>query len=115
MKLVLRCTYLHPWSHILLLFPLEPLLKPLNSFLNFFHTFVSSYSEAPRTSTRGICGKAKRNCAEANPTSPCGVRRGRLSPFLPVLPHGASWRRRVNARAYHLTHNTIEFYTFDAT
>jgi len=31
----------------------------------------------------------------SHPTSPCGLRRGHLSPFLPVLPHGASWRRRV--------------------
>jgi protein-S-isoprenylcysteine O-methyltransferase Ste14 len=27
--------------------------------------------------------------------APYGLRRGRLSPFLPVLPHRASWRRRV--------------------
>jgi hypothetical protein len=31
------------------------------------------------------------------------LRRGRLSPFLPVLPHGASWRRRVtNDRHYEM-------------
>jgi len=29
------------------------------------------------------------------------LRRGRLSPFLPVLLHGASWRRRVNADQLH--------------
>jgi len=55
-------------------------------------------SEAPRASARGICVKAKRNCAEANPPSLYELRRGRLPPFLPVLPHGASWRRRVNKR-----------------
>jgi hypothetical protein len=32
----------------------------------------------------------------SHPASSCGLRRGRLSPLLPVLPHGASWRRRVN-------------------
>jgi hypothetical protein len=75
-------------------------------------------SKAPRASARGISGKAKRNSAEAtrlsilrSPSSvagycggwtdycggraPIGLRRGRLTPFLPVLPHGASWRRRV--------------------
>ena len=29
-------------------------------------------SEAPRTTTRGICGKAKRNCAEATRLRPAG-------------------------------------------
>ena len=56
-------------------------------------------SEAPRASARGICGKAKRNCAEANPPTLYELRRGRLSPFLPVLPHGASWRRRVKSES----------------
>ena len=35
----------------------------------------------------------------SHPTPPCGLRRGRQSPFLPVLPHGASWRRRVKRLA----------------
>ena len=52
-------------------------------------------SEAPRAPARGICGEAKRNSAEATRLRPYGLRRGRLSPFLPVLPHGASWRRQV--------------------
>jgi len=34
-------------------------------------------SEAPSALARGICGKAKRNCAEANPASHCV-----LPPFL---------------------------------
>jgi hypothetical protein len=61
-----------------------------------YHEAFLRMSEAPRAAARGICGEAKRNSAEANPPSPFGLRRGRLSPFLPVLPHGASWRRRVN-------------------
>jgi len=71
------------------------------------------FSEAPRASARGICGKAKRNCAEAAGLgfdgSPTRLRSSgygavayrhraaqALAPrVLPVLPHGASWRRRV--------------------
>ena len=59
-------------------------------------------SEAPRAPARGICGEAKRNSAEATRLRPYGLRRGRLSPFHSVLPHGASWRRRVKDLETHL-------------
>jgi hypothetical protein len=36
-------------------------------------------SEAPRASTRGICGKAKRNCAEATRLRPAAASRSPLA------------------------------------
>jgi hypothetical protein len=40
--------------------------------------------------------KSKRNCAEAARPRPLGYAAvAPLSPYLPVLPHGASWRKRV--------------------
>jgi len=56
-------------------------------------------SEAPRAPVRGIFGKARRNSAEANPTSPCGLRRGRLSPFFRAKALAKIDPPRASARA----------------
>jgi len=54
-------------------------------------------NEAPRASARGICGKAKRSCAEANPpslyargASACAARATAWSPV--AIPPRASAR-----------------------
>jgi len=69
------------------------------------HRIPDGLSEAPRAPARGICGKAKRNSAVATRLRPTGYAavacchfigpKPWRRPILPVLPHGASWGRRV--------------------
>jgi len=50
--------------------------------------------EAPCASRSWHAWQSQAELRRSHPTSPCGLRRGHLSPFLPVLSRGEEWRRR---------------------